>query len=345
MRTAVLFASLAPLAALALPVTSPADVLWQRASSSVTSDGSALQGRSFDYVVVGCGLGGMVTAARLSEDGASVLCIEAGDDIRNDPDVTNVARYSDVVGSSKNWKYQTVAQPQANGRQLQVSAGRGLGGSTSINGGALTRSAAGQLDALQELGNDGWNWDSVLEAMKKSEKFHAPDSSQASAGAAWNSSVHGVDGPLDISFPDTMYRGAPPKKFVAAVTSALGVELVNDLGNGEQPAVAWTPNTIKPYSGDAQTRVSSATAYLSPIEYDRENLVVLTGHRAAAIAWASDSGDVKRAESVSILSSADAEPFSVTVTKEVVLAAGAIRTPLLLEASGVGDSSVLSKIG
>lgn len=327
--------------AMAAPIM---DDLWARASSSVTSDVNVAKSKSYTHVVVGCGLGGLTTAVRLSEDPSNtVLCIEAGGDSRKDSRVVSLGSYGASAGSELEWSWHTVPQPAAGGGTKTIRGGKTLGGSTAINNGVFTMGAAAQYDAIGELGNDGWSWSSLKPYVQKFQKWHAPNPKQSAAGARSDPSAHGQDGPVDVSFTPGFYTGPQQKAFAAGVKEALGIDQVDDLAAGNANAVAFTQNTVLP-EGD-RIRVSSATAYVTPNEYSRSNLVVLINYRGIKLNWGKGSGSNLKATSVTAGSSRNGPTTDFEASKEVILAAGAIRTPLLLEASGVGDKSIVQGLG
>lgn len=213
----------------------------------------------------------------------------------------------------------------------------------AINNGAVTCASASQYDALEQLGNEGWNWDNLLQYFKRFQRWTPPNKEQSDAGARSDASVHGTDGPVSVAFSPGFYKGPQQPAFVAGVKEALGVKQVDDLCSGDANAVAYTQNTIEP-TGD-QIRSSSATGYLTPVENSRSNLVVLTNWRGVKMNWAEGSSESSRAASVVAQSKADGPQETFAASSEVIVAAGAIRSPLFLEASGIGESSVLERIG
>lgn len=173
-------------------------------------DASGLQS-SYDFIVVGGGVAGMVLASRLSEDqNHTVLVLEAGDtgelvqDIINTPGDTY---YDGLLGSSYDWQFTTVAQPNANGRSLSWPRGKVLGGSSAVNGMYAVRANALEYNTWSSLQNgasgaEAWNWTNQLSMMQKSETFNAPSSDLASANdLLYNASSHGSSGPLHVSWP------------------------------------------------------------------------------------------------------------------------------------------------
>ncbi|CAD6901169.1 unnamed protein product [Tilletia controversa] len=329
-----------------------------RRASVVTTDPSIATSRTFDYIIVGGGLAGLVVANRLSEKAnINVLVIEAGADTRNDDRIASLDAYGSIfLSSSKdiNWQFTTT-----NGKT--ISAGRGLGGSTSINGGAITRADTAQLDNIGKLGNQNWDSNSLSQYMKKAETFVTPNTAQVNAGARFTAEAHGTNGPLTIRFGEVQsssrrdllsnsssaqlqkrfYTGPYQSSFVQSVKTALGVDRINDLSDGHTNGVAYTPNSMLPGSGNL--RSSSATAYLTPIEQKRSNLVVLTTWRGWKTTWSS-TARTPTATGVIIQQNNGGPTYNVKASREIIVAAGAIRSPVFLEHSGIGDANILRNI-
>lgn len=331
-------------------------------SAAIVTDASSLTNTPFDFIIVGGGLAGLTVATRISANPAlKVLVIEAGNDDRSNPDVYDVAKYGKAFGTSLTYTFNTVTQ--VGGHAKAIKGGRTLGGSTSINGGAWNRASRAQYDALGPLmvnsTSEGWDWNGLLGYMKKSERFVAPNAAQQALGARWDSSVHGTSGPLEIAFSQIrntrrssgvggasqkwrrMYTGRQQSAFIAAIGETLGVQLVDDQCAGQASSVAYTPNSI----GVDGRRTSSASAYYTPVQ-DRENLTVLTGTMAKSLLWsaASSSGSL-RSTGVVVQQGHDGTQIQLVANKEVVLAAGALNTPTLLQRSGVGAKADLDQIG
>ena len=320
--------------------------------AAVTSDYNSIAGRNFDYVIVGGGLTGLTVANRLTEDNnVNVLVIEAGNDDRNDPRVYDVGTYGQAFGTNLVWSFPTTYQ-SLSGNTKELKGGKTLGGSTSINGAAWNRGHAVQYDSIGSLGNDGWSWNDLQNYMNKAEKFTPPNNAQRALGADYSAANHGFNGPLPIGFTAVqgsgsrkrssalsrrMYSGPQQKAFVDAIKASLGVDKIADQCSGNANGAAYTPNSIDPNN----RRSSAATAYLSPVQ-NRANLVVLTGWRGSEIAW---SGTSTKASGLTIQQTRGGAKKTINANREVILAAGAINTPALLERSGVGSSDVLSRIG
>ncbi|WWC87683.1 uncharacterized protein L201_002574 [Kwoniella dendrophila CBS 6074] len=327
LRTTSLILSLGSLLPL-LPFTS--------AISGLLTDPSQINGQTFDYVVVGGGLGGLVVANRLSENpDTSVLVIEAGSDNRDDPRVYDPYKYSVAFGTELDWNW-----PSSQGRYIK--GGKTLGGSTSINGLAQTRGSKAQYNSLSTFlngddGNGKWNWDGMYFGMLKSEGFSAPNNQQKQAGASSNPAYHNTSGPLQVTYPDGIYHGPQQQYFKTVVSTNFSVASSPDADDGNANVVAFHPNTMS--WQDSDHRSSSATAYYTPVS-ERSNLAILSQHLATKIQF-----NGNKATGIEFGSSGDNTRYTVNAGKEVIVSAGAIQTPALLQLSGVGDPALLNSLG
>ena len=271
----------------------------------------------FDYIVVGAGSAGCVLAARLSEDPATrVLLLEAGP-----PDrslwIHLPIGYGKTMWSPKyNWCFSTDPDPNMNGRRIYWPRGKTLGGSSSINGLIYIRGQREDYDHWAALGNTGWGYDDVLPYFIRSEGNQR--------GAI---EFHGSDGPLRVSD-----IGAKHELIEAFIDGAgqTGVPRTDDFNGARQEGAGYFQlNTWKGW------RCSTATAYLDPAK-KRPNLrietdahatrIVFEGRRAAGVRW-SQGGESKTAH----------------CRAEVLLAAGALQSPQLLQLSGVGPKALLER--
>jgi choline dehydrogenase len=274
---------------------------------------------AFDYVTVGGGTAGCVLANRLTADSrVRVLVLEAGPR-DNYPWIHIPIGYGKTMFHPVyNWGFHTEPQTEMNGRSIYWPRGRGLGGSSSINGLIYIRGQPQDYDARAAAGNSGWAWRDVLPYFIRSE------GNQRGVNA-----THGADGPLACSD-----IGAPHELIEAIIEGAgdLGVPCTDDFNAGVQDGVGYyqffTKNGL---------RCSSAVGYLRPAQ-SRANRavevgaqaarVLLEGNRATGVEYR-QGGALKRA----------------TATREVILAAGSLQSPQLLQLSGIGPAPLLQQFG
>ncbi|KAK7043083.1 hypothetical protein VNI00_008437 [Paramarasmius palmivorus] len=330
------------LAALTLLFPSPASPSLIRRAYGVTTDPSVANGQTFDFIVVGGGLAGTTVAARLAETGTySVLLVEAGADDRQDSRVYDIYAFGQAFGTSLDWQF-----PTEHGNMV---SGKTLGGSTSISGAHYTRGQAAQYDAWSTLlesseASVGWNWNSMFNYMKKSEGFSGPNGQQSAKGAQSVDAYHGYNGPVQVTYPDDMYGGPQQQAFIDTITGLTGMTRCPDLNGGSPNCVSVTPFSMNWHAADH--RSSSCEAYLSPVETIRTTWVTLTQHQVTKINWSNPGSIPLRASGVQFAPASGGNTrYTAYARREVILAAGAIMTPQLLQLSGIGDSSLLSPLG
>jgi choline dehydrogenase-like flavoprotein len=199
---------------------------------------------TFDYIVIGAGSAGCVLAARLSESGRyHVLLVEAGDRDRN-PWIHVPMGSSRLRANPRfTWMYESEPEPELNGRTINQSVGRVLGGTSSINGMVYMRGHPADYDRWQQLGCTGWSWESVLPYFKKAE--------HQESGA---DEFHGVGGPLRVS--DPLMRPKLADRWIAAAIEA-GLPPNDDFNGERQEGVGHFQSTTK-----RGRRWSTVDAYL-----------------------------------------------------------------------------------
>ncbi|MGX9854556.1 GMC family oxidoreductase [Limimaricola variabilis] len=273
----------------------------------------------FDYIIVGGGTAGCVLANRLTADGRnSVALIEAGS-AGQSPWVSIPAGFSKLLTNPRhNWRLQTEPEEATDNRVIAIPKGKGLGGSTLINGMIYVRGQPQDFDGWAQSGCTGWSFEDVLPYFKRIESF---DTGEAG--------LRGRAGPLPLT--TVTERPEIGRAFIAAAMAA-GHPLNADYNGSSQDGFGYYQVNQK-----EGRRVSAADAYLDPAR-KRHNLTVLTGSHVLRVLL-----EGRRATGVEIRQGS--QNRHVRARCEVVLAAGAVQSPQLLELSGIGDPQVLSAAG
>ncbi|KAL5532513.1 hypothetical protein ACEPAF_4287 [Sanghuangporus sanghuang] len=312
--------------------------------------------KGFDYVIIGGGTAGLTLAARLSEDtNLTVVVIEAGLERLGDQLIDIPGQYGKHFGNaSYSWDFATVPQVHSNGVSCAWPRGKVLGGSSAINFYVWTKPPAADIDAWETLGSSGWNWTRFSTYSKKIEGFAPPDKEAARKyRQEYNIDAYGTSGPLKISFPQ--YIIEPEIPFQQTLLNA-GIKLAKDPHNGDvrfvsilsarkfliapQPIGTWmSPCTI---DRKTQSRSYAAEAFYRPNAH-RRNLRVLCG--ALVLRVHVKEGDEKSVRATAVEFEYEGNTHSVLVEKEVILCAGALKSPQVLELSGIGRKDVLEPLG
>ncbi|CRG90472.1 hypothetical protein PISL3812_07516 [Talaromyces islandicus] len=334
MKSIILASALASLAA-AQDYT-PAEQVDVQAS--LISDPNKVAGQTYDYIIAGGGLTGLTVAAKLSENPKiTVLVIEKGFYESNDgPIIENPNDYGLIFGSTVDQNYLTV--PMAiNNRTLDVKSGKGLGGSTLINGDSWTGPDKVQIDSWETvLGNPGWNYDTLKGYMKKAELARYPTDTEIAAGIHFDPTCHGFNGTVHAGPRNDGRPYSPLIKALMNTTSAMGISTQVDFLCGRPRGVSMIYNNLLP----DQTRADAAREWLLP-NYKRPNLSILTGQIVGKVLF-SQTATGPKATGVEFGTN-KAVKFTVSAKHEVLLAAGSAISPLILEHSGIGLKSVLDQ--
>ncbi|KAL5332470.1 hypothetical protein BJX70DRAFT_130147 [Aspergillus crustosus] len=295
----------------------------------------------FDFVIVGGGTAGLAVANRLSEiPEITVAVVEAGKDEGKNPDVTSVEGFGGSIGLNTHidWLYHTTEQTHAGGRQLEYHSGKAWGGTSTINGMTYIRAESTQIDAWETVGNRGWNWASLWPYHLKSEHFETPTQAQLEAGASYVESYHGRTGPVKVAYQYGLHNGS----FAAHVNQTwqtLGMPFNSDVSGGNLRGFFVWPQTL---DREANVREDAARAHYYPVK-TRSNLVIIRGH-VDRITWAETKGHNAVGNGVQY-TAPDGSVRTLYAKKEVIVAAGSIRSPAILELSGIGSPKILKQHG
>jgi len=273
----------------------------------------------YDYIIVGGGTAGCVVANRLSASGKyRVLLIEAGPRDKY-PWIHIPIGYAKTMFNPKyNWGFYTEPEKELNGRQIYWPRGKVLGGSSSINGLIYIRGQAEDYDHWESLGNKGWGYKDILPVFKKIETNERGESE-----------YHGGGGPLGTS---DIHERPELMEAIIRAGNDMGVPRTDDFNGKSQEGVGYYQLLTK--NG---FRSSTAVSYLTPVK-NRQNLEVITETQVERLIVRGD-----KVLGVSCIQ--NGARFEINVDKEVILCAGAIQSPQILELSGIGNPSVLTPLG
>ena len=275
--------------------------------------------QTYDYIVVGAGSAGAVVANRLSADPRNrVLLLEAGP--ADHPWSRVPIGYARMIANpAANWCYATEPEASTNGRRIPVPRGRLLGGSSAINGMAFVRGQAQDFDSWAQMGNRGWSYRDVLPFYKRMERYDG----------GGDDAFRGRDGPLRVTNPS-----ADDPLYAALIRAAgeVGIEHNPDYNGARQDGIAMSQATIA--NG---RRMSTARCYLDPAR-KRANLRIETGALTEALV-------LEGRRCTGVRYAVGASVREARAVREVVVSAGTVNSPQLLELSGIGQPERLQGLG
>jgi choline dehydrogenase len=278
---------------------------------------------TFDYIIVGAGTAGCVLANRLTADGKyNVLLIEAGKKDNYFWINIPVGYLYTINNPRTDWCYEIEPDPGLNGRSIGYARGKVLGGSSSINAMIYMRGQRSDYNHWAQLGNVGWSWNDVLPVFKQSEDYqHGADE------------FHGAGGELRVEERRVNWEILDAWRDAAADT---GIPKIAEFNRGDNSGNAYFQMNQRRGS-----RWSATKAFLDPAKA-RHNLTILTECHVQKLILDNTSGE-KRCTGIEVRTKKSIETF--TATREVLLSAGSIGSPQILQLSGVGNGEMLKQRG
>ncbi|MDR3538983.1 MAG: choline dehydrogenase [Acetobacteraceae bacterium] len=274
---------------------------------------------TYDFIVTGAGSAGCVLAARLTESGRyRVLLLEAGGRDSNPWIHVPIGYAKTFVDPKVNWMFESEPEPELNERSMYQPRGKVLGGTSSINGMIYMRGNAADYDQWRQLGNQGWDYDSVLPYFRKAEDNERGEDP-----------YHGAGGPLRVS--NQPYKWEIAEALLEACKQA-GIPENPDFNGAQQEGCGYYQTTTRD-----KRRWSTAAAYLKPAR-KRPNLTIRTHAHATRVL-------VEGGRAVGVAFQTPRGPQTARAAREVIVAGGAYGSPQLLQLSGIGPAQHLQDMG
>lgn len=306
-------------------------------SATVKRDATGLN-QEYDYIIVGAGTAGTTLGDRLSEDGTkSVLMIEYGSLALDDSFMPPF----NVPAPEFLYNITSVPQPHVQNRSFPVINGRVVGGASAVNGQLHNRGSKHDYDNFAKFaGNEGWDWDSLYPYFKKSSTFHPPTKEMQEFGMTYDLEAWGNSTSIHAAYPAYQYPGQ--KVVWNSWAEKEGVEVQKEHANGNAHGVFWVPTAMNPDT--AYNRSFAAIGHWLEVQ-PRPNFHLITEHRGIKVNF-EEEDSLQKAVSVTVKPrSGNDTTFIVKAQKEIILSASAVRTPQILQLSGIGSKKDLQEAG
>jgi len=281
---------------------------------------------TYDYIVIGAGSAGSVVASRLSEHRwNNVLLLEAGGS-DNDLNIKIPALFAELFNKEFDWFYHTVPQIHSNNISVYIPRGKVLGGSSSMNAMLYVRGTSRDYDNWEKLGHKGWSWKDVLPYFKKSEQHSNPNRNKTFHGSSGKWIISSIK---EVDYVERLVYNAFKKIH--------NLKHIEDFNAVEEPTEGASFHDTNVHNGN---RFSLADAFLGQEVLERSNLYIYTHAHVKKIIF----DESKRAIGVEVFFQKYNKSKTIYVKKEIILSAGAINSPQILQLSGIGDEELLNRL-